>query len=161
MKFYRHLWDFPFRYCINFALSLKRYTGTHCRSRKPQRFIFAQIYYTYHTYDFNAPYASVWAFFQHNALLDMNLNMKLIDTLSMHFLSHSLKDRNRYHFGKFNIRCCKNVRYTTSTFSYIPTASEFRHRNRSGLYSYFPMNGFDEMLHWQFIGFDVALIARI
>lgn len=51
-----------FHYCGNLAnarpLLLKRYAKTRCESRKSQRFIFAQIYYTYHTYDFNAIYVS-------------------------------------------------------------------------------------------------------
>jgi len=56
-------------------------------------------------------------------------------------LSHSLKNRNRYHFEEFNIRCYKNVRYVAFTLLYISTASKFIHQDRSGLnpcsYKYF------------------------
>lgn len=64
------------------------------------RFIFAEIYYTYHTYDFNAAYGSFGAFAQHNVLLDVNLNMKLAATrLSMQ--SHlSLRNRKPSSFWK-------------------------------------------------------------
>lgn len=98
---------------------LKHYTGTHCKSRKSQGFIFAQIYYTYHTYDFNASYASFWTFFQHNALL-----MYFIDTLLMHMficLFCLYKDRNRVIILKnliFDATSAKKF-YATIIISYI------------------------------------------